>query len=75
MKVRDELFQTKVWRLTSHHESISKSIAGISRRFRLVQLNSEAFLKHMPSSYVASLTLFKCTYDENLKNKLKGFRA
>ena len=59
MKVRDQLSQTKVWRLILHHESISKSIAGISCRFKLGQLYSEAFLKHMSSSYVASLILLK----------------
>ena len=73
MKVRDKLFQTKVWRLTSHHESISKSIAGISRRFRLGQLYSEAFMKHMSSSYVASLTLLKMHVGRKSQRQTLGF--
>ena len=59
MKVRDQFSQTKIWRLISHHESVSKNLVSLSSQFGLGQLHSKAFVKHMLSSYVARLALFK----------------
>ena len=75
MKIRDQFYQTKIWGLISHHESVSRNIAGVSRRFRLGQLYIEAFVKHMLSSYVASLTLFKMHVGQKSQEQTQGFLA
>ena len=47
----------------------------MSHRFRLGQLYSEAFVKHMSSSYVASLTLFKMHVGRKSQGQSQGFLA